>query len=183
MKSDRLYIGNYITNQQHDWLINKIDEQTWLDDLKRRTQHYGYKYDYRARRINTNMFLGELPEWLTPVCAKLYNDGVLPFMADQIIVNEYIPPQGILPHIDCEPCFGDTIASMSLGSKCIMDLTNITTKEKRQMVLEPKSLLVLSNEMRYNWTHGIVPRKSDMIEGRRVARERRVSLTFRKVII
>ena len=58
------YISDYITDTQHDWLIPEIDKNQWLDDLKRRTQHYGYKYDYRARRITKSMFLGVLPEWL-----------------------------------------------------------------------------------------------------------------------
>ncbi|RKU22904.1 alpha-ketoglutarate-dependent dioxygenase AlkB, partial [Candidatus Poribacteria bacterium] len=30
------YIPDYITEDQHDWLLDRIDEQQWLDDLKRR---------------------------------------------------------------------------------------------------------------------------------------------------
>ena len=29
-----------------------MDARPWLSDLKRRVQHYGYKYDYRARAID-----------------------------------------------------------------------------------------------------------------------------------
>jgi hypothetical protein len=45
------------------------------------------------------------------------------------------------------------------------------------------SLLVMKDEARYKWTHGIAKRKSDRYRGRTIVRRRRVSLTFRKVIL
>ena len=44
-------------------------------------------------------------------------------------------------------------------------------------------LLILSREARYDWTHEIPARKSDVIDGVRRARARRVSLTFQTVTI
>jgi alkylated DNA repair dioxygenase AlkB len=49
--------------------------------------------------------------------------------------------------------------------------------------LEPGSLLVLSGEARFAWTHGIAARRFDVIDGVRTARARRVSLTFRTVVL
>jgi alkylated DNA repair dioxygenase AlkB len=54
--------------------------------------------------------------------------------------------------------------------------------EKRAVVLEPGSLLVMSGAARYDWTHEIPARTSDVIGGERRARGRRVSLTFRAVV-
>ena len=103
---------------------------------------------------------------------------------DQVIVNEYLPGQGIADHIDCEPCFEDTIISLSLGSRCIMDLKNKNNKnEKQEILLEPRSLIVIADEARYNWTHGIPAREKDKWMGRYIPRRTRVSLTFRKVIL
>lgn len=45
--------------------------------------------------------------------------------------------------------------------------------------LEPRSLLILKDDARYKWKHGITSRKSD----NGVKRQKRVSLTFRKVIL
>lgn len=177
------YVPDYINEIEHDSLLAQIDEQPWLDDLKRRVQHYGFKYDYKARRVARDMRIGKLPEWLEELAEKLCEDGHMPEVADQVIVNEYEPGQGISRHIDCEPCFDDTIASLSLGSGCFMDFTNKDKTESIPVWLEPRSIVVLRNEARYEWLHGIAARKSDMRNGRRVARERRVSLTFRKVII
>lgn len=90
---------DFITQEQHDRLLEEIDKQPWLDDLSRRVQHYGYRYDYKTKSIDQSMRLGDLPEWTNEIVEKL------PFKADQLIVNEYEPGQGIFPHVDCRPCF------------------------------------------------------------------------------
>ncbi len=178
------YIENYIDNLQHIDLLAEIDKHKWLDDLKRRVQHYGYKYDYKARKVSRDMRIDDLPEWLEKLSEKLHEDGHMPEVADQVIINEYMPGQGIAAHIDCEPCFKDTIASLSLGSGCVMDFTNKDDKTKKIPVwLASRSLIVLKDDARYKWLHGIAPRKTDKLDGERPERGRRVSLTFRKVII
>lgn len=184
MISGLQYVENYIDEHQHNWLLAEISKNRWLDDLKRRVQHYGFKYDYKARRVDMDMHIGELPEWLKRLSQKLYEDKHMPEVADQVIVNEYEPGQGISSHIDCEPCFKETIVSLSLGSGCVMNFTHKFNKTKKIPVwLEPRSLVVLSGEARHEWLHGIPARKSDVWDGETHDRERRVSLTFRKVII
>lgn len=169
------YIPNYIPVEFENELISLIDSQKWNQDLKRRTQHYGYKYDYTARSVDTSHYLGKIPYWVDELCGKLHKDDIFMEKPDQVIINEYMPGQGIAPHIDCVPCFTDTVCSLSLGSGCIMDLTNGNIKVP--VYLEPRSLLILKGDVRYKWKHGIAPRKSD----NGVDRQRRTSLTFRKV--
>lgn len=41
------YVENFITNEEERELLEHIDRGQWLFDLKRRVQHYGYKYDYK----------------------------------------------------------------------------------------------------------------------------------------
>jgi alkylated DNA repair dioxygenase AlkB len=178
-----LYIPEYITKEEHDSFWQSVNAEHWLGDLKRRVQHYGYKYDYKARFIDYSMKIGELPEWIKPFAKKLYEDGYMPAIPDQLIVNEYKPGQGIASHIDCEPCFGDTIISLSLGSTCVMDFINKDTKEKVEVLLEPRSLVVLKNDARYLWTHGIAGKKADYFKGQKYKRTIRISLTFRNVIL
>lgn len=178
-----LYIADYITPQEQDFLLEKIDQSLWLSDLKRRVQHYGYKYDYKARNIDQTAYLGELPEWLDTLCDKLLADGIFQTRPDQVIVNEYLPGQGISAHIDCTPCFKDIIVSLSLGSSCIMELSNPQAQDKQEIQLEPCSIIVLAEDARYVWQHAIPARKSDVLNGVRTERKRRVSLTFRNVIL
>lgn len=66
---------------------------------------------------------------------------------DQVIVNECVTGQGIASHINCVPCFFDTICSLSLISNCMMDFVNDDIK--KHIYLESKSLLILKNEERY----------------------------------
>src|SRR5690606_37114493 len=98
------------------------DSEQWMDDLKRRVQHYGYKYNYKRRSIDYDMYLGALPQWSGNIINRLIQDKIINYVPDQIIVNEYMPGQGIANHIDCEPCFHDTIISLSLISSCVMDI-------------------------------------------------------------
>ncbi len=175
------YQPNYISKQEADFLLTQIDAQIWLTDLKRRVQHYGYKYDYRARRIDTTMKIGALPEWLKGLTTRFYTEGVFQNLPDQVIVNEYEAGQGISPHIDCEPCFEDTIVSISLNSTAVMEFAN--AREKVHILLEPCSAVILKGVARYEWTHSIPARQKDVFEGTTFPRNRRISLTFRRVII
>lgn len=175
------YVPNFISEEEHDALLTAIDAQTWLTDLKRRVQHYGYKYDYKARNVLPDSHLGELPLWLSALQGRLLANGIFKQKPDQAIVNEYLPGQGISAHIDCVPCFDDVIASLSLGSDVIMRLSS--GEQKHDVFLEKRSLIILSGEARYKWQHAIPARKSDIVDGIKLERQRRVSVTFRNVIL
>lgn len=177
------YLADYVDEAREQALIGLLDRQLWLTELRRRVQHYGYKYDYKGRKVGPEMYLGPLPEWLLPLCRQLKDAGLMPRVADQVIVNEYEPGQGIAPHVDCVPCFADTIASMTLGSSCLMEFTKLKTREKVPLFLPRRSLVVLSGEARYGWRHAIPARKRDTHEGKTVERGRRLSLTFRNVLL
>lgn len=171
------YIPDFITQDEERELLDNIDVKPWLHDLRRRVQHYGYKYDYKARTVTQDNYIGPLPAWIEPIAEKL------PFKADQAIVNEYEPGQGIAAHIDCVPCFDGVIASLSLAAPVMMHLIHPQTGQKEELYLQPRSLTVLSSAARYDWQHAIPARKSDMVNGFKVQRKRRVSLTFRRIVV
>jgi len=177
------YIPNFISENEEKELMKAINSENWLTDIKRRVQHYGYKYDYKARTINYSMHLGKLPLWSIEFASRLVNKNFIKFQPDQIIVNEYEPGQGISNHVDCEPCFGDTIITISLNSYCTMDFINLKTKQKVEVLLEPRSLVVINGDSRYLWSHGIPARKTDFHNNQKINRKLRVSLTFRNVIL
>lgn len=173
------YIKNYITREQAAALIDHIDESPWDTGLKRRVQHYGWRYDYKARRVEHSAFLGPLPAWLRGMSENLARRGIFASAPDQVIINEYLPGQGISAHVDCAACFGPIIASLSLGSACIMRFSRQPVRIEK--TLAAQSLLVLTGEARGKWTHEIPARKSDLIDGRKQTRSRRLSLTFRTI--
>jgi hypothetical protein len=54
-----LYIcENIITEDEEHNLLCEINKKIWLTDLSRRVQHYGYKYDYKKRKIDKNDYVG-----------------------------------------------------------------------------------------------------------------------------
>jgi alkylated DNA repair dioxygenase AlkB len=176
-------LPDFITEAEERALLSIIDQQPWLADLQRRVQHYGYRYDYTARQVTADLYLGALPEWLQPLATRLHHEGLFATAPDQVIVNEYQPGQGIAAHVDCVSCFGDTIASLSLGSDYLMDFTHSQTAQKASLFLFSRSLLLLQGDARYCWQHSIAKRKSDVVDGVKIQRGRRVSLTFRTVTL
>ncbi len=174
------YVADFIGAAEETELLVSVDALPWLADLKRRVQHYGYKYDYKARAVSRSMFVGPLPAFALELGARFIEAKLLTEIPDQLIVNEYQPGQGITPHVDCEPCFKERIVTVSLGSQCEMEfLPKDEARAATAIMLEPRSALLISGEARYDWLHTIRARRSD--RGR--ARTRRVSLTFRNVIL
>ena len=171
------YIPNFITEAQAQELMQFIDSNPWDSTIKRRTQHYGYRYNYK--QIDEVESLGPIPQELQQLAELLLERGIFNVTPNQIIINEYLPGQGIAPHIDHTEHFAETVCSLSLESACQMDF--IYGAKKVSQTLEPRSLLVFKRDARYKWQHGIAPRKSDVIQGVRRARGRRVSVTFRVV--
>jgi alkylated DNA repair dioxygenase AlkB len=176
------YLPHYITVDEQNKLINIIDQQEWSTKLRRRVQHYGYRYDYKNGSLASSSYLGDLPNWAGGIAKRLSDDGLTTKVPDQVIINEYEPGQGITSHIDCVPCFGKTIISLSLGSSCVMDFTHSQIKQKASILLLPRSLVVMQGAARYEWQHSIAARKKDKYKGRELVRTRRVSMTFREVL-
>ena len=173
------YLENYISEDEADRLVQEIDAAPWRTDLKRRVQHYGYRYDYKARQARRKDCLGPLPALFQKLAERLTSEGHFQTVPDQVIVNEYQPGQGISAHIDCQPCFGETIASLSLFSACVMRFASQTHSQQMELQLQPASLLVLKGDARHLWTHAIPARKTDVFEDQKYVRARRISLTFR----
>ena len=178
------YIANWLAPDTGAALLARIDSAPWSAQLKRRVQHYGHRYDYGRRSVaaGSHAPAPPLPMWAREMTARLVGEGLMDQEADQVIVNEYQPGQGISAHVDCLPCFGPAIAAISLGSDCLMDFTHPDDGTKLAVPLAPGSLLVMTGPARYTWRHAIASRKSDPAAGGRIPRGRRVSATFRTVL-
>lgn len=177
------YVPGFLAGQQADAVCLALDAGDWDTTLKRRVQHFGYRYDYRARTVADDARLGPLPDWLGGLARRLVGDGHFGALPDQAIANEYLPGQGISAHVDCEPCFSGVIASLSLLSACEMVFRHRGGGGRRSVALEPGSLLVMQGAARYEWTHEIPARASDIVDGVKRMRGRRVSLTFRTMVL
>jgi alkylated DNA repair dioxygenase AlkB len=158
-------------------LLRRIDELPWSIALKRRTQHYGFRYDYTARSLPSEATA--IPSDLAPLLERLVTCGLFESAPNQVIVNEYLPGQGVRAHVDEPRIFGPVVASLSLGAPVVMRFTRVDDGHSVAVDLPVNSLTILSGDARYKWRHAIAARRSDVVGGVARARRRRVSVTFR----
>jgi alkylated DNA repair dioxygenase AlkB len=132
-----------------------------------------------------------------------------PLTARQAILNLYKPGEGITPHVDLLGRFGDGVIGVSFGSGCVMHFERAEEPcasgkgweeegvdiavRKWDLYLPERSILVLSNDARYHWTHGISDHTEDFVQrlnqenlspgtnipGQWIKRKTRLSITFR----
>ena len=182
------YEPNFLTEEDEKRLIGWIDQQEWSTELPRRVQHYGWRYDYRGRKVDSSSYIGSLPAELFDLAQRLHDRKLVPQLPDQVIVNEYQPGQGISSHIDAPSSFADGIAMISLLDSWEMAFHAPGGKRKGpKVVLEKGSVAVVKGDARYKWKHEIAKRKTDPYvdeagKRHRRKRQRRISLTFRKVL-
>lgn len=179
------YLPDFLGPAEQTRTLELIDRSDWMSPLGRAVQHYGWRYDYRSRVVTADMRIGPLPDWLNALARRLYREtGSFDRVPDQAIVNEYAPGQGIAMHIDRQ-CFGDTVATVSLGDTWQMDCRPLGADRSatEHLALAPGSALILTDDARYRWFHGIAKRKRERLQhGGWRPRERRVSVTFRTVL-
>ena len=157
-------------------MLSAVDGQPWRTDWKRRRQVYGVAYS----GPQAGSKLEPLPTWLDWLIERILADGYLEGQVVNSVINEFLPGQGIAPHVD-HPAFGPTVVAVSLGGATLLDLHDPTTPESERVSLDvqPRSLWVLGGEARSRWLHGIAPRHRDVLGGVARPRERRVSITLR----
>ena len=68
-------IPEYVDREGQERLLALVDAAPWRADLKRRVQHYGYRYDYRSLgTAGREAYLGPLPGWAAELAARLVED-------------------------------------------------------------------------------------------------------------
>jgi alkylated DNA repair dioxygenase AlkB len=167
------YLEAYISQVEAFELLAFVDAQAWDTELKRRCQHYGGRYS-AIRPENESA----VPEAFWPLARRLHRDGYVAQVPNRVSINEYQPGQGIGAHRDREPERIKEVAIISLISGITMDFTRMG-HESQSYYLHPLSLLVMRDEARDRWEHGIAPRHNDKVGGVIVPRGRRVSVMFR----
>ncbi|XP_044748795.1 alkylated DNA repair protein alkB homolog 8 [Coccinella septempunctata] len=182
-----IILEDFISLEEEALLIGIQDFNESATMKNRQVKHFGFEFRYDTNNVDASCPLMEkipkecdfLWERLGEKCNKFRD-----FIPDQLTVNQYLPGQGIPGHVDTHSAFIDPIISLSLASPIVMDFKN-DNGDHYCVNLPRRSLLIMSEESRYSWTHGITPRKFDVIKnnGRCTLSVRgvRVSYTFRKL--
>ncbi|MCD7471081.1 hypothetical protein HAX54_011365 [Datura stramonium] len=70
-----------------------------------------------------NLSLEKVPPWLTRITERINEkSGLFPSSINHVLINEYLPNQGIMPHQD-GPAYYPVVAILSLGSTVVIDFT------------------------------------------------------------
>ncbi|XP_076252030.1 putative RNA/DNA demethylase ALKBH6 [Rhynchophorus ferrugineus] len=188
------YIPNFITQSEEQLILNKVysvPKPKWTYLSHRRLQDYGGVPHIKG------MIPEKIPAWLQGFMNRI--DDLYIFEncnPNQVLVNEYLPGQGIMPHTD-GPLFHPIVTTISCGSHTILEF--LENNEKRQKVcrllLEPRSLVVIKDDMYSKYLHSIQDIKADIVSdclnlqqcnkkyhtNEAINRETRISLTIRNV--
>ncbi|KAJ0810448.1 putative alpha-ketoglutarate-dependent dioxygenase AlkB [Helianthus annuus] len=67
--------------------------------------------------------VNSMPPWLTKITEKIRDvSSLFPSAINHVLINEYLPNQGIMPHQD-GPAYYPVVAILSIGSPVVMDFT------------------------------------------------------------
>lgn len=197
------YIPDFISEDEETFLLQQVyksPKTKWTQLSGRRLQNWG------GLPHPKGMLAEKIPEWLQTYCEKISSLGAFSGKtANHVLVNEYKQGEGIMPHED-GPLYHPTVTTVSLGSHTLLDFYRPIgstegdapqTEENRylfSLLVKPRSLLLLQDEMYQCLLHGIQARGQDTLTdkvvnlsaagagpGETLIRDTRVSLTIRHV--
>ncbi|KAJ4302437.1 hypothetical protein N0V88_002581 [Collariella sp. IMI 366227] len=197
-------IYDFITEDEEKVMIEAFHAQDPQKEGKRRiSQHFGYHFDYTTFGASET-HLTPVPSYINNFLPRLPIQSYLP---DQFTVQYYPPGSGIPPHVDTHSIAvamqfrmsgPNDARKMRLPKRSVQAGTASSepapspmvehsqkADEERiptwELVLPPRSLLLMAGASRYGYTHAIRPRKTDVIEGKTVQRQGRYSITMRTI--
>lgn len=181
-------------------LLRDIEHSAYFSSGSNQVMLFGRNRQLPDDSISTGLpaFIDRLITQLAPICHSHVPSYVYEILfptagctrSRQVILNRYCPGQGISPHVDLLGRYGDGIIGISLGSGCAMDFarapsssnSDIHTSDEVSFWLPENSLLILSGEARYKWTHGIRPSHGDVVANGDDGRPRWIPRGFRTSI-
>lgn len=181
-------VPNFLTEAEEQLLLDRFDSPAlWLAQITRRTQHFGYAYDYAIQGSEFDKPLEAFPPIIGGLVDRLLGSQHIRARPNQATLQEYTPGQGIPPHIDTVWAFGEEITSLSLLAGSVMRFRPVFTvgvapETAVDVEFPRRALLLMTGDARYKWSHAILARKHDKVGGEIVKRGRRLSFTFRTVL-
>lgn len=176
-----LLYPDFMSESEEQELMAEIDGQTWVVDYDRRLQYYGYRNELEAP-YDLIPFPVPMPPLIRKLSESLVEREIVSLQPDQVIINEYSPGEGLRPHKD-RNYFENQICGVNLGSGCVMRFIKIAGGDVVDVEMPRRAVYVMQDEARYKWHHSMPPRKKDVVDGAVKHRERRLSITYRKVIM
>jgi len=189
---DGLYTEyDFITPEEETNLINWLEATPWYNG-NRNGPHLGKTWgmivDYKTKRVVMSKDKNNNPIPMPPeldfiiektdMLLKKYKlDAKLkpnkPFKINEGNTIKYIKSEKhfLNHHVDDRSMSGPFLINLSLRGACKMSFTRMKTKQVVKIRLPPRTLQIITGDIRYNWTHGIA--NSDLED------DVRISITLR----
>jgi alkylated DNA repair dioxygenase AlkB len=173
MPEGLLYQQEFISKEDEDALLGEIgglplEEAKYRSfTAKRRTASFGSSYDFDARQLGP---APEMPGFLSALREKVGSlTGTAAGEFKHALVTEYRPGTELGWHRDVGEF--QLVVGVSLAGRCRMRFRKYPAESRGKIFsldLEPRSVYVLRDEIRWRWQHSVAPTK-----------ELRYSITFR----
>ncbi|CAK8675742.1 alpha-ketoglutarate-dependent dioxygenase alkB homolog 7, mitochondrial-like [Clavelina lepadiformis] len=168
-------VEDFITEEEEKCLIKEI-EPKWRR-LKYQSGHWDNAIqDYRETEISK--WSRQSDSIINRIRSVAFKDSDL--QKTLVHILDLSADGYIKPHVDSVKFCGGVIAGLSLLSPCIMkfvkeDEPNMWIKA----LLKQRSLYIMSNSIRYNYSHEVLKNKDSMINGEHITKDRRISIICR----
>jgi alkylated DNA repair dioxygenase AlkB len=191
------YIPNALSTSEERSYIKYMESDNFKQFLKstnkssnkesRLVAYFGSNYnvlkskpdDQSAPQIPLPIYeLGQLALQILPRPPR--SDGTS-WEYNMVVLNRYdgANKQGIGKHIDADG-FGHTVISYTFNSGSTMRFTR-SGYDPVDVYVKPRSLYIMTGESRSKWAHEMPARASDMVDGNRLPRGVRYSITMRMI--
>src|SRR4051794_35240979 len=91
------YRRQYISAGLEKTLAQAIEQEPWDTTWDRRRQLYGWSYGDKSAAVRP------IPTWALPLVERMQAERISDRPFNQMLVNEYLPGQGIAAHHDYRP--------------------------------------------------------------------------------
>ncbi|XP_074253217.1 LOW QUALITY PROTEIN: uncharacterized protein LOC120361143, partial [Saimiri boliviensis] len=112
------YVPDFISKEEEEYLLRRVfnaPKPKWTQLSGRKLQNWGGLPHPRG------MVPERLPPWLQRYVDKVSDLSLFGgFPANHVLVNQYLPGEGIMPHED-GPLYYPTVSTISLGSHTMLD--------------------------------------------------------------
>ncbi|XP_060606568.1 alpha-ketoglutarate-dependent dioxygenase alkB homolog 7, mitochondrial-like [Ruditapes philippinarum] len=174
LSEDMQVINDFISEEEEEVLFQEVEPH--LKRLRYESSHWddaihGYRETERKTWTEKNKAI------IQRVRDAAFPAGV-PQLAHVHVLD--LQKEGyIKAHVDAVKFCGSTIAGISLLSPCIMRLVHTDDKTKfADILLERRSLYIMKDAARYNYTHEVLPDNS-VFGGQTITKDRRISVICR----
>ena len=148
-------VEDFISQDEERALISAIVANIPTGTARRRTGSRNIVQRWGSAVPYVNDVLSDvIPDHFQFLLDRLVQHNYVPQRPDSITMNQYLALQAILPHIDSKEG-GSVITVLSLGTPA--DMVFRRAMKQFQVTLPPRSLVQMRDEIRYNWTHEILP--------------------------